>query len=212
MYKFVKNIKIQLIFPYRILYIAILSFYVLSISGCLFAGSFAAVQTGTVIAQEKSAGSAVDDTVITSKIKSEFAQKAFGNLFSRISVNVSESRVMLTGSVTDESYIQQAESIAWKVLGVKEVINELIVSDKALKDRAKDAWISTQIKAKFLLQKHFDSLNYVPDVNNQIVYLLGIAQNQEELDTALEIASSIKGVEKVVNHVILKSDARRVEK
>ena len=74
-------------FIYKAICATILFIYCASTSGCLFAGSVAAVTTGTVIAQEKFAGSSVDDAVVMSKIKSDFAQKAFGNLFS-ILINV----------------------------------------------------------------------------------------------------------------------------
>jgi osmotically-inducible protein OsmY len=42
-----------------------------------------------------------------------------------------------------------------------------------------------------------------------VVYLLGVAQDQNELNRAIKAAGSIKGVRKIVNHVIMKNDPRR---
>lgn len=46
-------------------------------------------------------------------------------------------------------------------------------------------------------------------VNHGTVYLLGVAQNEEELERVLYIASRTSGVGTVVNYVTLKSDPRR---
>ena len=41
------------------------------------------------------------------------------------------------------------------------------------------------------------------------VYIIGIAYSLEEQQMVLKIASKVKGVEKVVNHIILADDLRR---
>ncbi|MEL0012970.1 MAG: hypothetical protein VW881_06050, partial [Alphaproteobacteria bacterium] len=42
------------------------------------------------------------------------------------------------------------------------------------------------------------------------VYLLGVAQDREELDRVFRVTRSIPNVKRVVSHVILKDDPRRV--
>ena len=116
---------------------------------------------------------------------------------------------MLTGSVQGEQYKTQASELTWNVRGVKEVINEIEVDKKELSDRAKDMFIASTVRSKLLLEKDLRSINYVVDVNHGIVFLLGIAQDNNELSRALKIASMVKGVQKVVNHVIIKDDPRR---
>jgi osmotically-inducible protein OsmY len=53
------------------------------------------------------------------------------------------------------------------------------------------------------------NINYTVDVENGVVYLMGIAQDQDELDRVIATARDISDVKKVVNHVLLKSDPRR---
>ena len=46
-------------------------------------------------------------------------------------------------------------------------------------------------------------------VYNKVVYLLGVAETQKELETALNIAGEVQGVKKVKNYILVKSDIRR---
>ncbi len=89
------------------------------------------------------------------------------------------------------------------------VINEIVVELKNMKDSANDTMIESSIGSKLLLEKNLHSTSYKISVNDGIVFLLGIAQNQDEMNKVLSIASSTKGVNKVVNYIILKTDPRR---
>lgn len=177
----------------------------------LIAGGAAA--TGMTVAKEKSVGSSVDDTVIQTEINHYYLQSDIDNLFANVETRVDEGRVLLTGKVPTDHAALEAVRLAWKAKGVKEVINELKVTDKSsIRDYTKDAWISTQIKSKLLFEKNLKSINYSIETLNQEVYLFGIAQDQRELDKALTIARTVSGVKKVINHVILKDDPRRNER
>lgn len=187
----------------------LLSLSMLLNTGCGVLVPVAATTTaGMIVLDERTSGELIDDTVVIAKIKSEFSKTNASNLLTKIGVNSYEGRVMLTGTLKAQEYVDEAVRRAWLVHGVKEVINELVVAPIP-QNKAKDIWISSQIKTKLLLEKHFDSLNYKYDVNDSVVYLLGVAQSQDELERAIKICSKIHGVEKVVNHVILKTDQRR---
>jgi len=206
------TIRDKLVLTHMIRLIAIMSLcapFILSLGGCFPLAVIATEEVGTSIAEERTIGDIVDDKTIMLRIKSAFAQKDFGNLLSRLSVHVKERRVLLTGSVRDDQYSVEAVKITWSIQGVKEVISEIEVANKSLKTRAADSLIATHIRAKLLFQKGLNSLNYTVDVNNGIVYLLGIAQDEVELELALDTARKVLGVTKVVNHVILRDDARR---
>ncbi len=181
------------------------------LTSCMEVAAVSSAVVGTTIAEERSAGDRMDDTVIMMKIKEAFLQKDFNEMLGRISVISHEGRVLLTGSVTDQKYADEAVKMAWEIRGVKEVLNELETSQKDLKDYTKDSFIANTIRSKLLLEKDLRSVNYSVDVNNSVAFLIGVAQNQNELDRALKIASSVKGVRKVVNYVILKDDPRRVQ-
>lgn len=182
---------------------------VLNITACVPMVGVGSTIVGTTIVQERSAGDKLDDELIMLKIKESYTQTEFNELLGRVSVNVFEGRVLLTGSVRDKKYLDKAVDIAWKIRGVKEVLNELVISQKEFKDHAKDALIANTIRSKLLLEKEFSSLNYTVDVNEGVVYLLGVSQTSLESRKAIEIARSVKGVKQVVNYVIPKDDPRR---
>jgi osmotically-inducible protein OsmY len=74
---------------------------------------------------------------------------------------------------------------------------------------ARDVQISTELKSKLLLDKHVLSINYAVTTVDQVIYLLGIAQDLEERERVNNYARALPYVKKVVNHVILKDDPRR---
>jgi osmotically-inducible protein OsmY len=76
-------------------------------------------------------------------------------------------------------------------------------------DFAKDTWITTQLRTKILTDTEIFDINYTVETVNGVVYLLGIAKTQEELDRVTDHARNINGVVKVVSHVRLKEDPAR---
>ena len=95
--------------------------------------------------------------------------------------------------------------IAWQVNGVKEVINEIQLDRNATAtDFAQDIWITTQLKSNLTFDPDIMAINYVVETVKGAVYLIGIAQNQTELDRVIGHASAIKHVNNVTSHVRLK--------
>ncbi len=62
--------------------------------------------------------------------------------------------------------------------------------------------------AKMLVDRKIFSANYHVITSNQVVYLIGLAQNDLELKEVFKRVAKTYGVKKVVNHVILKNDKR----
>ncbi len=74
----------------------------------------------------ESTGEYVDDSVITTKIKSLLLKDEFTNSF-HISVKTYRGVVQLSGSVDSQKTINKAGQIASSVNGVKSVKNNLVV-------------------------------------------------------------------------------------
>ena len=183
-----------------------------ALNGCLPLFVAGAGTTATVASQERSVGGAVDDTGIKLGINNKFIQKDAKDLFRNVAVRVAEGRVLLSGNVDKPESKIDAADLAWHVKGVREVINEIQVNDQTgVMDYTKDAWIANQIRTRFLLEKNLRSVNYSVEAVNGVVYLLGIAQDQAELDKATYIASSTSSVKQVISHVVLKDDTRRTK-
>jgi len=169
----------------------------------------AGATVGVAAAQERSVGQAVDDAAILAEINHQLLQKS-QSLFAGVDVEVVEGRVLLTGNVKNPGDRVEVARMAWKAKGVREVLNELVISDQSsLRNYAKDVWITTQLKIKLLGDAGILAINYSVDTLNGVVYLFGIAQSQAELDRATGHARNIGGVTKVVSHVVLKDDPKR---
>ena len=174
----------------------------LAVSGCglgVVAGGGASV--GVAVAQERSLGGAIDDTVIASQIVSQLYQYDI-ELLRLVSAEVVEGRVLLTGSVARPEDRVNAVRLTWQIDGVSEVLNEIqVTDDSGLVDLALDTWISTQLRTKLLLDQDIKALNYNVETVNGIVYMIGVAQNEPELERVTNHARTIENVQKVISHV-----------
>jgi osmotically-inducible protein OsmY len=182
----------------------------IALSGCIPLLVAGGTETAAVVAQERSVGNAVDDAGILLQIKNKFANKDYKDLLANVEIKVVEGRVLLTGNVDKPDSQIEAVRLTWQVNGVKEVINEIQISDQAgIWNYTRDLWISTQVRSRMILEKGVRSINYSVITVNQVVYLMGIAQDQTELGKVTHIASTTNYVQRVVSYVKLKDDPRR---
>jgi osmotically-inducible protein OsmY len=72
----------------------------------------------------KTAGESMDDTAITTQVKSKLAAERFSTL-TKVDVDTNRGTVYLTGNVPDENTRQRAAMLAGQVDGVREVVNNL---------------------------------------------------------------------------------------
>jgi len=182
--------------------LAIVPLAALAISGCEpSAMASGGASVGIAVAQERSIGAAVDDTIIASQIVSNFYQFDI-ELLRLVSAEVVEGRVLLTGNVPNPVNRVDAVRVTWQVDGVTEVLNEIQVSNQTgLKDFALDLWISTQFRTKMLLDKDIRAINYNVETVNRVIYLIGIARSELELKRITNHARTIENVQKVISHV-----------
>ncbi|HUL20729.1 MAG TPA: BON domain-containing protein [Thermodesulfobacteriota bacterium] len=75
----------------------------------------------------ESTGEYVDDSVITTQVKSLFAKDDFFKTFHQISVETYKGTVQLSGFVNSQEAADKAGQLAKSVPGVKSVKNDLIV-------------------------------------------------------------------------------------
>ncbi len=176
------------------------------LASCVPAVGVTAAAVGVGMAEDRSAGVIVDDTLIVARIKAEFANSSWKSLLSRISVDVTEGKVLLTGSLKSQEDVTNAIRLAWKAKGVKEVMSELEIEEKSLKTRAHDKWLSAHIRTKLLVTARIQSMNYTVDVNNGVAYIMGIAHSDSEERAVIEATRTVNGVRKVVNYITIRND------
>ncbi len=167
-------------------------------------------ETAVVVAQERTVGNAVDDAGVLVQIKNRFARQDYKDLLANVEVKVVEGRVLLTGNVNKPESQIEAVRLTWQVEGVKEVINEIQINDQAgIWNYTRDVWISTQVRSRLILEKGVRSINYSVITVNQVVYIMGVAQDTTELNKVTHIASTTNYVQRVVSYARLKDDPKR---
>jgi osmotically-inducible protein OsmY len=183
----------------------------LLLSGCSPVGLAmgAGASVGLAAAQEGGIRSAVTDNAIQLKIADLWIKHNF-DMYRKLSATVKEGRVLVTGSVPNPDMRVDAIRLVWQADGVRQVLNEVTVDngkkDKvdAVKGTVSDAWISSNIKTRLMLDKYVESINYNIDTANGNVYLMGVAQDQKELDRVLDYARTTNHVNNVVSYVRLR--------
>ena len=173
---------------------------------CSPIGILGGATTSTMVIAEgdRSLGTVVDDTTIKINISAKFL-KSNNNLFVDVGSNVIEGRVLLTGLVETQEIRIDAVKTVWEVEGVKEVVNEIIVgSNSTIKEYANDLWINTQAKALTAKTVGLRSLSYNFETIKGRVYVAGITSRPTQLDEVIKVIKTIKGVEEIVNYVVIK--------
>ena len=183
-----------------------------ALGGCVETAVGAGATTVVAASSEKGVVGTVDDTKIRATINMLWMDSNI-DMWREVGLDVSEGRVLLTGKVEKPEWRVDAVKTAWRADGVKEVINEIKVTDEgSLGNYARDSWIATQLRTKLLLDKNVMSVNYSVDSVDQVVYVMGIALSQKELDVVINYARSLSYVKQVVNYAILRSDPKRGDK
>ena len=202
------SMTFRLAFPAGLAALLILG---LAAGGCSFWGTAAgAGAVGATAAQsEKGFRRSVADTEIRIAINDLWLQ-ADEEMFRKVNLQVQEGRVLLTGNVRLPEQRVEAVRLAWQAPGVREVINEIEVNDTSgLSNLARDTWISTQLKSTLLFDKEISSIDYSIETVNQVIYLMGVAASQAELDRVIGHAKDISYVRRVVSYVLLQDDPKR---
>ncbi len=198
-------------FRHSLILLAGLAVVASPLAACSPSGAAAGVgaTAGVAMSQERGLKQALKDA----KIRTGINQNLFlhdTKLFTDVGVEVNEGRVLLTGAVEKPETKLEAVRLAWEIEGVKEVLNEIQVTDEGgIVNYARDVWITNELRARITFDKHVRSINYTIETVNGVIYLMGIAYDKEELDRVTEHARNIKYVRQVISHVRLRKDPRR---
>ena len=182
------------------------------LSGCVSAiiGGVATVGVATV--QERS----IKDFAIDLKLEVQLQEKLFraskDKLFSSVDVIIIEQRVMLIGNVESQELRDLATKVSWEVSPkIKDVLNELTIGKKStLLSEAKDVRISLTLSGLLIGDVDISDINFSHSVSKQVIFLIGIAKNDDELNKVIHHARTVKSVRKVISHIILQNDKKRM--
>jgi len=160
---------------------------------------------------------ALDDSVITAKVKAKLAEDSQTSAI-KIGVDTTDGVVTLTGTVPTELEKDKAKELAANESGVKKVVNNITVdpnsigatnagqkieqAKKEVSKTAGDDLILTKIKSK-LIVAGLSSIEV--DVSNGDVVLKGNVKSSDDKSEAEVIARNTDGVKTVKNQLNVKA-------
>ena len=187
--------------------LSILSVFIIILTNCSIpVVTGAATKAVTVSNSDRSIGEFVDDVLIKTILKNSYFDQS-EKIFFNVDVEVSQGRVLLTGTVDNIDLRIEATRIAWGVKGVQTVINEIQISESdSILNFADDLVISTKVMAKIMLDGDVNSLNYNIETVNKIVYIIGISGSSDEKQKVIDLSKEVFGVEEVVDYITINSE------
>ena len=158
--------------------------------------------------KEKGLGTSINDNLIKTKI-SNLIYKYNKDLIADTKVFVNNGSVLFTGKLINPNDKIEFTKLAWNIRGVKEVNNEIQVTDMtSIKNIARDIASLGEIRARLMSDKSINSINFLVDVVNDKAYISGVATNELEMNLVKSHASSARFIKEVYNYIILNNDTR----
>lgn len=168
------------------------------LQGCAAAVVAGGATAVTSANDRRTLGAQIDDKNVVLKAQRALADDAVTAAGSNINITSYNGILLLTGQAPNESVRQRAEQLVKTLDGVRDVHNQIRISNNtALTTRTRDSWITTKVKTQLLADEQVSGLNIKVITENAEVFLMGLVSEQEAAK-AVNIARHIEGVSRVV--------------
>jgi len=160
---------------------------------------------------ERNFARSLNDVSASRAIKARMS-RAQGFKLGGVDVEVAEGIVVLSGNVPRDADRTEAERIAWSGPQVIQVGNEILIKGRqGIVRNTKDGVLNNSVRARLIAAKAIKARNINIEVNDGVVYLLGVARTPEELAMTTHIASTTKGTREVISYIKLANDRSRLQ-
>jgi hyperosmotically inducible protein len=178
---------------------------VLAIGGCDKMDKKEAVHEELALSAETTVGTEIDDSVITTKVKSALMTDPDIKIFD-IKVETRKGEVQLSGFVNNATQSERAIVVVQGVDGVRKVIDKMAlkVIDTTVGVKIDDAAITTKVKSGLLAAAELNSTDVGVVTRDGIVQLSGFVNSQTQIDRVIEVTQGIGGVQGIFNEMIIK--------
>lgn len=150
---------------------------------------------------------AISDTEITATVKSKIA---LDHKLARLPVSVKTNHgvVDLSGTVNSEVDASELVELVQSVNGVRDVETRHLMVKNSRHPLA-DSMITAKVKGLFVKEKIFSDKTVAATIHVEtvdgVVYLSGKTDNQRQIDNAVSLTKTVKGVKKVDARLEVKS-------
>ena len=116
----------------------------------------------------------------------------------------------MSGKVDEPEEKLKIIKLAWETKGARSVKSAITIKGEiSFKNSAKDALITTQLRAALIFDRNIKGSNYNLDTINGKIYIFGIALTKDEKRKVIEEGKGIYGVKEVIPSIILVEDLSR---
>ena len=182
------------------------------LQGCSPTGTVlgAGARTGLALAEDRPVEEIWGDTLLKVTINKKLLETSFSETFWSLNTTIFEGRVLITGNVKNTTLRDQVSQMVWGVKGVREVLNEIEIQEtNNVTQIARDKFIQTSLQARMLGDKIVSDINYKMIAHNNVLYIIGVAQSQAELEKVVAHARAIRYVKRFVNYIWLADNPSR---
>jgi osmotically-inducible protein OsmY len=160
--------------------------------------------------EERGLDGTATDGIIDATARDRLTDLGHG-LLSGVGVTVRERRLLLTGQVPTEADHQAVLEAVRTIPDVAEVLDALLIRpDTGIADAARDQLVAEDLARDLLFDSVIKSVNYAVVSSDRVIYLMGVAQDSDELERTLRYARNTAYVRGVVSLVRLRDDPRRL--
>ena len=150
-------------------------------------------------------GTEIDDTVVTTKVKSALFADAEIKSFD-LKVETRKGTVQLSGFVNNHAQIERAIAAARAVEGVNGVENGISLKhgNATVGNTLDDGIITTKVKSALLADPNVRSFDIAVVTRKGEVQLSGFVDSQDQIEQAVALARKVAGVANVDNELSIK--------
>ncbi len=172
----------------------------LCIGGCQYAGTVFSTthKVASVLMDDRTVADDYNDTKLNVLIRNNLSKQKLSYAVD-IELTVFEGTVLVNGALPDEHYIDEVVRTVWQTDGVEKVYNYIRLDDPLSIEKVnEDAAVSAKIRYELSITSGVESVNYKITMENGVVYLMGIAANQSELDKVIAVIKNTVNVKDIV--------------
>lgn len=168
-------------------------------------GCTKAVETTGNALPTTSVGTEIDDSVLTTKVRSGLLSDSDVKSFD-IKAETRKGEVQLSGFVDSQAQIDRALAVVRAIDGVISVDNKIAIKGSAttVGNKVDDGIVTTRVRAALLGDERVKSSDIGVLTRKGEVQLSGFVDSQSQMDRAVLVARGIEGVLLVSNEMSLK--------
>ena len=144
------------------------------------------------------------DSRIKTAIKKSFKENSNYEYLKNVDIDVYNAKILLSGYVNNIKYKELAVSITKKTKPDIKVYDEIMIFGENYKTSSlNDSYIHSKIATRLKVAEGIKSSNYIYNVVDSIVFVMGRARNKKEFEKIIKIFRTTKGVKKVVSYIFI---------